>query len=1094
MTKVFLTRPVLAAVCSLIILIGGLVVMPTLPLAQYPQIAPPVVTIGASYVGASPQAVEAQVTTPLEQAVNTVQGLRYISSQSTQGTSTITCTFTLETNLDIAAADVQNLVQSAIGQLPATVQQVGVQVTKNSGSFVMGVALTSNNTQYNTLFLSNYAQLNIVNDLSRVPGVSQVIIFGQRQYAMRIWLNPHLLAQQGLDAGDVVTALEEQNAEVASGSIGSAPESKNQPYTYTVNALTQLSSPTEFANIILRSNPNGGFTRLGDVARVELGAMNYNSSLRFNGNSETIGLGVQQYPTANALQVSQGVIAELGVLAKQFPSGIHYTVAFDTTDFVAESVREVIITLLLSIFLVVLVIFVFLQNPRSTMIPAVTIPVSLIGTFFVMKIFGFTINTITLFGLTLATGLVVDDAIVVIENIARHIEMNKGRQSGIASAAQAMREIQSAVVASSLVLLAVFIPVAFFPGTTGQLYKQFALTIAAAITISLFQALTLAPVMSARLLTGETESQFIFFRWFNAGLKRFRQWYASELPRMFRYRWLVIGIFALALLATLLMFVRTPTSFIPSEDQGYFIVLVQAPEGTSLSGETAISEKAEAIIRQQPQVKYMFNVGGFSFAGNAPNRGLIFVLLKPWSQRKGAGDGIDAVIGRVNYGFFSQIPQAQIFAVNPPAINGVSSFGGFQFELEDRTNLGLPALMKTAYGIMGAAAQDPRLMNVFTQFRINSPQVEIDIDRSKSKAIGISLNDIFDTLEVDLASLYVNNFTYLNRSWQVDVQADEPFRNRVSSLQGLFVSSGSAANNIPTGTNPFATAPPGAATTNTTATGTVMTPLSALVRMQQVLAAPVITHYNLYRNIELNGQNAPGHGSGEAIAAMGQIAQRVMPAGMSYEWSGLQLDEIAAGSLSTLIFALGLVFVFLVLSAQYESFIDPLIVLLAVPAALFGALGFMNFRHLPIPGLSDPNLAQDAYAQVGYVMLIGLASKSAILIVEFANQQLREGASVVQAAMRGAQTRLRPILMTSIAFIIAVIPLVFATGAGSSARHSLGTVVFGGMLVSTFLNLAITPVLYVIIKSLELRGDRAQRDGKAHGEVSTEEPAAPLGV
>jgi len=1091
-TKLFLTRPVLAAVCSLIILIGGLVVLPTLPLAQYPQIAPPVVTISATYVGASPQAVEAQVTTPLEQAVNTVQGLRYISSQSTQGASTITCTFTLDTNLDIAAADVQNLVQSAIGQLPATVQQVGVQVSKNSGSFVMGIALTSDTKQYNTLFLSNYAQLNIVNDLSRVAGVSQVRIFGQRQYAMRIWLNPRLLAQQGLDAGDVVTALQEQNAEVASGSIGSAPESKNQPYTYTVNALTQLSSPDQFANIILRANPNGGYTRLGDVARVELGAQDYNSSLRFDGNPEVVGLGVLQYPTANALQVSRGVLAEMDLLSKQFPPGVHYTVAFNTTDFVAESVREVVITLLLSIVLVVLVIFVFLQNPRSTLIPAVTIPVSLIGTFFVMKIFGFTINTITLFGLTLATGLVVDDAIVVIENIARHIEMNKGRQSGIASAAQAMREIQSAVVASSLVLLAVFIPVAFFPGTTGQLYKQFALTIAAAITISLFQALTLSPVMSARLLTGETESQWLFFRWFNAGLKRFRHWYASELPRAFRYRWIVAAVFGLALLATLFMFVRTPTSFIPSEDQGYFIVLVQAPEGTSLSGETAISEKAERIISAQPQVKAMFNVGGFSFAGSAPNRGLIFVLLKPWGQRKAAADGIDAVIQRINYGFFSQIPQAQIFAVNPPAINGVSSFGGFQFELEDRTNLGLPVLMKTAYEIMGMAAKDPRLQNVFTQFRINSPQLDINIDRDKAKAIGISLNDIFDTLEVDLASLYVNNFTYLNRSWQVDVQADQPYRSRVADLQGLYVSSGSAANAaIPTGTNPFPTAPPGVATTSTNATGTVMTPLSALVAMHQVLSAPVISHYNLYRNVELNGQNAPGHGSGEAIAAMGQIAQRVMPAGMSYEWSGLQLDEIASGSLSTIIFALGLVFVFLVLSAQYESFIDPLIVLLAVPAALFGALAFMNFRHLPIPGLFDPNLAQDAYAQVGYVMLIGLASKSAILIVEFANQQLREGASVVQAALRAAQTRLRPILMTSIAFVIAVIPLVFATGAGSSARHSLGTVVFGGMLVSTFLNLAITPVLYVIIKSLELRGGRVRGDGAIRGELAVEEAPAP---
>ncbi len=559
----------------------------------------------------------------------------------------------------------------------------------------MGVALTSDSKKYDTLFLSNYAQLNIVNDLSRIAGVSQIRVFGQRQYAMRIWLNPHLLAANGLDAGDVVTALQEQNAEVAAGSIGAPPESKNQPYTYTVNALTQLSSPDQFANIVLRANPNGGFTRLGDVARVELGAQDYSSALRFNGQSQVIGLGVQQYPTANALDVSKGVLAEMALLSKQFPPGIHYQVAFNTTDFVAESVKEVIITLLLSIVLVVAVIFVFLQNPRSTLIPACTIPVSLIGTFFVMKIFGFTINTITLFGLTLATGLVVDDAIVVIENIARHIEMNKGRQSGIASAAEAMREIQSAVVASSLVLLAVFIPVGFFPGTTGQLYKQFALTIAAAITISLFQALTLAPVLSARLLTGETESQWLFFRWFNAGLRGFRAWYAAELPRMFRYRWIVAGVFGLALLATLFMFVKTPTSFIPAEDQGYFIVLVQAPEGTSLAGEQAISKKAEAIIRAQPQVKYLFDVGGFSFAGAAPNRGIMFALLQPWGQRKGPQDGIDAVINRVNYGFFTQVPQAQIFAVNPPAINGVGSFGGFQFELEDRTNLGLPALMQT---------------------------------------------------------------------------------------------------------------------------------------------------------------------------------------------------------------------------------------------------------------------------------------------------------------------------------------------------------------------------------------------------------------
>ncbi len=1103
MTKAFLRRPVLAIVCSLIILIGGGVVSPGLPIAQYPQIAPPVVTVSAIYVGASPQAVEAQVTTPLEQAVNTVQGLRYISSTSAQGVSTITLTFDLETNLDIAAADVQNSAQTALGQLPTSVQQLGITVSKNSGTFVMAIALTSDSKKYDTLELSNYAQLNVVNNLSRVSGVSGVRIFGQRQYAMRIWLNPSLLAQQGLDVGDVVSSLQEQNVAVGVGSIGSPPQPKDQAHTYTVNAVTQLSTPAEFANIILRSNSNGGFTRLGDVGRVELGAEDYSSALRFDGQSRVVGLGVQQYSTANALDVSKAVLAQMDKLSQAFPAGVHYTVAFNTTTFVRESIKEVLITLLLSIVLVVLVIYVFLQNPRSTLIPAITIPVSLVGTFFVMKIFGFSINTITLFGLTLATGLVVDDAIVVIENIARHIEMNRGKKTPLESAAEAMAEIQSAVVASSLVLLAVFIPVGFFPGATGQLYKQFALTIAAAITISLFQALTLAPVLSARLLGEESEARFLFFRWFNHGLKRFRDWYARALPKAFRYRWLVAGAFGIALLFTGLLFVKTPQSFIPDEDQGYFIILLQAPEGVSLEAEQAIAKKAEAIILKQPEVEHLFDVGGFSFSGAAPNRGIMFALLKPWGDRQCSflsaltlqpcDHSVASVLARLNGAFYMQIPQAQIFGFNPPAINGVGTVGGFQFELEDRGNVGLDKLMGLTYAMMGAAAKDPRLTGVFTQFRINSPQVQVDVDRNKAKGIGISLNDIFQTMEVQLGSLYVNNFTYLNRSWQVDVQADAPFRNDIASLQKIYVHNGSAAPNIPTGTNPFATPPPGSGTTQTTATGVVMTPLSALMNVKMQLGPPVISHYNLYRNIELQGGAAPGHSSGEAISAMEQIAQQVMPNGVSYEWTGLQLDQIAAGPLAVIIFALGIVFVFLVLSAQYESFIDPLIVLLAVPAALFGALGFMNFRHLPIPFLFDPGLAQDAYAQVGYVMLIGLASKSAILIVEFANQQLREGASIVQAAMRAAQTRLRPILMTSIAFVVAVTPLVFASGAGDAARHSLGTVVFGGMLVSTFLNLAITPVLYVIIKSLELHGRGPGRNGDARNRTSlSDEPDEPL--
>ena len=1067
MSSFFLRRPIFAAVCSIIILIGGLVVLPTLAIDQYPQIAPPVVTVTATYVGASPQAVEAQVTNPLETAVNSAQGLRYISSTSAQGVSTITATFNLGTNLDIDAADVQNLVQSAVGLLPQTVQQVGVTVSKNSGAFVMGVALKSNTPKYNNLFLSNYAQLNVVNDLARIPGVSQVRVFGQRQYAMRIWLNPLKLAGQGLAATDVIDALQEQNVEVAAGSVGAAPSSPNQKYTYAIDALTQLSSPDQFANIILRANPDGGFTRLGDVARVELGAQDYSTDLRFDGSERVVGMGVLQYPDANALQTADAVKQKLTELQANFPPGITWEVAFDTTSFVRESIKEVVITLLLSVFLVILVIFLFLQDPKATLIPAATIPVSLIGAFFVMKVFGFSINTVTLFGLTLAAGLVVDDAIVVIENIARHMERDK--TTGIVPTESAMREIQSAVVASSLVLFSVFFPVAFFPGTTGQLYKQFALTITAAISISLFQALTLAPALASRLLEGDTESNWGFFRWFNLGLHRFRDWYARTLPKLFRRRWAVFAVFLLALGLTGLLFKTTPTAFIPDEDQGFFITLVQAPEGTSLAATQQIAIKAEKIIRAQPEVLHVFNVTGFSFTGSAPNRGLIFTLLKPWGDRKGYQHSLFGILPRLNYTFYKEIPEAQIFAVNPPAINGVGSFGGYQFELEDRANLGLPTLMNSAYAIMGAAAKDPRLTQVFTQFRINSPQLEVNVDRDKVKAFGASLTDVFNTMEVELGSLYVNNFTYLNRSWQVILQADAPYRADPAALQYLSVRSA-------------ATPSPISPTSNTNATGAGLTPLSAMVSAKMELTAPIITHYNLYRNIEINGNAAPGHGSGEAIDATQQIAARVLPKGITYEWTGLQLDEIAAGAQSALIFMLGLVFVYLVLSAQYESWVDPLIVLLAVPAALLGALLFINFRHVPLPFLYA-NVSQDAYAQVGYVMLIGLASKSAILIVEFANQQIRAGADVITAALRAAQTRLRPILMTSIAFIIAVLPLVFASGAGSSARHSLGTVVFGGMLLSTFLNLAITPVLYVIIKGLELRGGH-HADGKPRTDIA----------
>ena len=1053
MIGLFLRRPVLTAVCSLIILIAGAVLVPTLPIAQYPKIAPPVVTVSAAYIGADAQTVESAVTTPLEQAINGVEGLRYISSTSSNdGVSNITCTFRLGTNLETATTDVQNAVQTAMGRLPDAVKQTGVTVSKNAGTFVMAIALVSDSPKYGPLYLSNYADLNLVNALKRVSGVSDVRVFGSGRYAMRIWIDPRRLAQYGLASSDVIAALQEQNVNVAAGAIGSQPAPSAQPYTYTVRAMGRLTTPDQFRQIILRAGANGGYVRLGDVAKIDLGSESYDTAIRFDGKTNSIGLGVLQLPSANALSVSQAVRAQMDTLAKAFPPGVHYEVAFDTSVFVHESIKEVLFTLLFSIVLVILVIYLFLQDPRATLIPAVSIPVSLIGAFMIMKLFGFTINTITLFGLTLATGLVVDDAIVVIENIARFIQEKK--MGGIAGAEAAMHEVQGAVVASSLVLISVFVPVAFFPGTTGQLYKQFALTIAASISISLFVSLSLSPMLSSRLFQEQHEAHFPLFVWFNRGLSAFRKWYRRFLPVLFRARWAVLGIFALALVLTGWLFKTTPTAFIPDEDQGYFIVTLQAPEGTSSGNEMKIANQVEEIIRRQPEVQHIFDVSGFSFTGSEPNRGIMFINLKPWAQRSGADHTLSAILTHLR-GPLSGISGAQVFAFNPPAIQGVGNFGGFQYELEDRGNVGLPALTGTAFGYMMQGNRDPDLASVFTTFRIDSPELLLNVDRNKAKAVGVSLSDLFGTLQANLGSVYVNDFNYLDRSYRVYVQADVPYRDRIASLGDLYVRS---------------------------KTGGVA-PVTEFVSPTIEKGAPIINHYNLYRSVEINGQPAPGKGSGQAISAMERLAQHINPPGVSFEWSGLSLDEIEAGFLTMLIFALGILFTFLVLAAQYESFADPLIVLLSVPAALLGALLLLGMRHIP----------SDAYAQVGYVMLIGLASKNAILIVEFANEQMRDGADIVTAASRAAQTRLRPILMTSIAFVVAVLPLVFASGAGANARHSLGTVVCGGMILATFLNLAITPVIYVVIKSAARRGRRLFGRGGDGQALAVEEERVPVG-
>lgn len=1043
MVRFFLQRPVFASVCSLIILLIGLVAIPSLPIAEYPPIAPPVVTVTSRYTGASAQAVEASVTTPLEEAINGVQGLRYISSTSANdGTSVITCTFELSRNLDQATDDVQNAVNSAQGTLPNEVKQTGVIVSKNAGSFIMAIGLGSTNPDHDAIFLSNYADRYIVDELKRIPGVSSVRVFGERKYAMRIWLDPKRLADNGLAVSDVTGALQDQNVQVAAGSIGQEPAAVNQPYQISVRAVGRLTTPKQFGDIILKSNPNGGFVRINDVGRVELGAQDYSSILHFHGQA-SVGIGILQLPTANALTVAQTVRQTFARLEKHYPAGMQDRIAFDSTLFVNESIHEVVVTLGIAIVLVVLVIYLFLQDWRTTLIPAITIPVSLIGTFGLMKALGFSINTLTLFGLTLATGLVVDDAIVVIENIARFIQEEK--MAPFEGALAAMKEIFGAVLATSLVLLAVFIPVAFFPGTTGQLYKQFALTIACSITISAFNALTFTPALAALLLRPEGRQKNRVFTALNRVIDGTRRNYDRLLPRIFAFRYGVALIFVVLLAITGLLFKSMPTAFVPDEDQGYFIMTVQLPEGASIERTMGVIKRVEGDLGKEKAIRDVFSVGGFSFFGNGSNRGLIFAQLSPWGERPGTDSSLDSVLKRVR-GAVSNIADAQVFAFNPPAIQGVGNFGGFQYELLDKGNVGMDGLMGSAFAFMRFGNQDPILRNVFTTFRNDTPQLVVNVDRSKAKNLNVPLQNIFSALQVELGSLYVNDFDYLNRSYRVYVQADQAYRARLDDLQGIYVRS----------------------------TANAMIPLTSLVKTSRETTPGIINHYNLFRSIEMNGQPAPGYGSGQAITEMETLSKRILPPGVGYAWSGISLEQIEAGGQSTYVFLLGIVFVFLVLAAQYESFITPFIILLSVPLALLGAL----------VGLQIRGLQSDVFAQVGYVMLIGLASKNAILIVEFANQLQERGVPLFEAVRTAAETRLRPILMTSFAFILGIVPLVTATGAGSASRHSLGTTVFGGMIVSTFLNLLIVPAFYILIErgrkgrhAMQLRKAEAAREG-----------------
>jgi HAE1 family hydrophobic/amphiphilic exporter-1 len=1047
----FIHRPVFATVCALLIILAGAVCIPTLPVAMYPTLAPPVVSVSCNYVGANADTVEKAVTIPLEEAINGVEGMRYISSSSTNsGTSSISTTFTTGYDLDIAAVDVQNRVASVTGRLPAAVNATGISIIKQSFNFVLGAGFFTRDGRYSPEFISNYLDVYVKDAIKRVPGVGDVMIFGERKYAMRVWLDPERLAARNLTATDVVNALVEQNVEIPAGQLGQPPSDAKQAFQMPVRVVGRLTSPAEFDKIIVKNSANG-LVLLKDVGHSEVGAEDYSSVLKFAGR-DGMGIGVMQLSNANSLEVDSKAKAVLAELSKNFPPGLEYAIAFDSTTVVGDSIREVLFTLSIAIFIVITVIFLFLLDWRATIIPAVTIPVSLIGTFAFIKVFGFSINALTLFGITLATGLVVDDAIVVIENVQRHIAMEHSNPHEATS--RAMGEVTSAVIATSLVLIAVFVPVSFFPGTIGILYRQFSLTIAFAIAISAFNALTLSPALSAMFLRGEEDRpkqldflhiaplSRLFSRFIHSTDKQI-SWmsatYAKAIHGALKLRFALLALFFAGMGATVWTYQHVPTGFIPQEDQSFLMVIVQAPPGSSLAYTGALADRAQAIIATNKDIAGAFSVMGFSLAGSASNAGMMFISTTPSDQRRGKGHSTADIVADLNPKLMSLMfaPNGGIVAMfEPPAVNGVGSYGGFQFMLQDQGNNTLTDLDRVAHLIVAGSRQRKDLTGLLTTFSANDPQVLVTIDREKAKAMNIPLSQITSTLSVFMGSEYINDFDYNNRAYRVFVQADKPFRMNARDLHSYYVRSDSGQ----------------------------MIPLDNLVSVTESSGPPVITHYNLFRAVEIDGSPAPGYSSGQGLAAMEDLARKTMIPGMNFEWTGLTLDEIESGGKALLIFGLGILVVYLTLSALYESFALPFIILLAVPMAVLGALGLVSLR-----GLSN-----DVYCQIGLVMLIGLSAKNSILIVEFAEQLRKKGRSIVDAAAEAGALRLRPILMTSFAFILGVLPLVFATGAGALGRRSVGTTVVGGMLLSTVLNLFFIPVLYVILSRLLKRGDKPE--------------------
>ena len=1039
-SRFFIDRPIFAAVLSIFIMIAGLAAMRVLPIAQYPEIAPPVVSVVAVYPGASAEVIEQTVAAPLENAINGVEHMIYMNSTSTSnGVVTIQVTFDIGTDVDQAAQLVNNRVKQAEAKLPQEVRRQGVTVEKGSSAFLQVLAFFSPDGSKSDLDISNYVTLNVLDSLKRVPGTTNVQIFGAKDYAMRIWVKPDHLAQLKLTTGDLARAIGEQNAQFAAGKVGQAPTGGAQEMVYTITTQGRLSDVRQFEDIIVRADPNGGgIVRLKDVARIELGSKDYDFIGRINGKAATL-VGVFLQPGANALNVAKEVETTVGTLAKAFPPGITHSIPYDTTRFVKVSIEEVVKTLLEAMVLVIAVVYLFLQNWRATLIPVVAVPVSLIGTFAGLLLLGYSINTLTLFGMVLAIGIVVDDAIVVLENVERH--MHEEGMAAREAAIKAMREVSGPVIAIVLVLCAVFVPIAFLGGLTGELYRQFAVTIAIAVVISGIVALTLTPSLCVLILKKAHRGPGRFFTWFNDWFHRVTGRYVKGVGFMVRRAGIGLLLFGGMVLLTAGLWRMTPGSLVPEEDQGFYISAVILPDGASLERTDKVVNEVIGIIKSNPFNMDVVAFTGFDFLGGGyrNNAATIFVTQTPWHERPVP---VQALVGEL-FGKTMHIKEALVLAFNPPPIFGLGTAGGFEFYIQNRGEGGAQRLAQVMQQFQGAASQSKLLAQVQTLWRAQSPQLSVDVDRERAKALGVPVDEVFNTLSSTLGSYYVNDFNKYGRAWQVLMSAEPGYRKRPDDIGQMWVRSTSGE----------------------------MVPVSALASVRFSSGPETLDRFNNLPAVKLFGEGKPGVSSGQAIAEVERIAREVLPPDFTFDWGGASYQEKKASGTSALTLALGALMVFLILAAQYEKWSLPLSVLLAVPFGTFGALAAVWLR----------GFTNDVYFQIGLVTLIGLAAKNAILIVEFASQKYHEGMSASAAALEGARLRFRPIIMTSLAFILGVLPLAFSSGAGSAARRSVGTGVMGGMLAATFLAVFFVPMFYKIVTARKLREQRSTEEILAEG-------------